>query len=115
MLLTQVKRYKFLRERLVKLDAERKKREDKLLQYKHLKSLLEPFEDPLNTIQPNLATRDGELGAELDRMRMLLAKVASKVGKIQSDTQNSEKKAEEEEEEAIMDTDDKLARLLDMT
>ncbi|OAL66332.1 hypothetical protein A7C99_1737 [Trichophyton rubrum] len=108
-------RYKFLRERLVKLDAERKKREDKLLQYKHLKSLLEPFEDPLNTIQPNLATRDGELGAELDRMRMLLAKVASKVGKIQSDTQNSEKKAEEEEEEAIMDTDDKLARLLDMT
>ncbi|EFE38800.1 conserved hypothetical protein [Trichophyton verrucosum HKI 0517] len=105
-------RYKFLRERLVKLDAERKKREDKLLQYKHLKSLLEPFEDPLNTIQPNLATRDGELGAELDRMRMLLAKVASKVGTIQNDTQNSKKK---EEDAAIMDTDDKLARLLDMT
>lgn len=111
MMLTQVKRYKLLRERLVKLDAERKQREDKLLQYKHLKSLLEPFEDPLNTIQPNLATRDGELGAELDRMRMLLAKVASKVGKIQSDLQDSEKK----EEEAIMGTDDKLARLLDMT
>lgn len=111
MTLTQVNRYKSLRERLVKLDVERKKREDRLLQYKRLKSLLEPFEDPLNTIQPNLATRDGELRAELDRMRMLLAKVASKVGKIQSDPQNSEK----EEGEAIMDTDDKLARLLDMT
>ncbi|EFR00548.1 hypothetical protein MGYG_03552 [Nannizzia gypsea CBS 118893] len=103
-------RYNLLRERLISLDAERKKKEDRLLQYKRLKSLLEPFEDPMNTIQPNLATRDGELGAELDRMRMLLAKVASKVGRLQSDNQSPEK-----DPDAIMDTDEKLARLLDMT
>ncbi|EEQ34231.1 hypothetical protein McanMca71_005020 [Microsporum canis] len=103
-------RYDLLRERLIKLDAERKRREDRLLQYKRLKGLLEPFEDPLNTIQPNLATRDGELGAELDRMRMLLAKVASKVGRIQSVSSSSEQVAG-----PVMDPDEKLARLLDMT
>ncbi|KAF3482541.1 uncharacterized protein GIQ15_05300 [Arthroderma uncinatum] len=103
-------RYDLLRGRLIKLDAERKKREDRLLQYKRLKRLLEPFEDPMNTIQPNLATRDGQLGAELDRMRMLLAKVASKVGRAQNLNSTSE-----QETEPVMDAEEKLARLLDMT
>ncbi|KAK2865171.1 hypothetical protein FQN49_003844 [Arthroderma sp. PD_2] len=103
-------RYDLLRERLLELDADRKRREDRLLQYKRLMRLLEPFEDPQNTIQPNLATRDGQLGAELDRMRMLLAKVASKVGRIQNLNSTSEQGTE-----PAMDTDEKLARLLDMT
>ncbi|KZZ98239.1 hypothetical protein AAP_00500 [Ascosphaera apis ARSEF 7405] len=53
----------------------------KLDQQKKLESLLKPFEDPSNNIQPNLVTRDGELSEEIEKMRMLTAKVVLKLEK----------------------------------
>jgi hypothetical protein len=44
-----------------------------------LQTLLEPFANAQENIQPNLVTRDGELGRELERMRILLARVTGRV------------------------------------
>lgn len=46
---------------------------------KQLRQLLEPFQDPQENIQPNLVTKDGELSKELERMKVLLARVGEKM------------------------------------
>ena len=71
--------YAVLRERL--LDASRRRDEQKkrLEGYARLKKLLEPLEDVGVNVQPNLVTRDGDLSRELDRMRVLLARITGKV------------------------------------
>ncbi|ODH38384.1 hypothetical protein ACO22_02383 [Paracoccidioides brasiliensis] len=74
-------RYEHLHQRLIELDNQRKQQQERLAQYKQLRELLEPFKDPQVNIQPNLVTRDSLLGQEIDRMRMLVAKVTSRVGK----------------------------------
>jgi Kinetochore complex Fta4 of Sim4 subunit, or CENP-50 len=48
-------------------------------QLQQLRSLLEPFESPAENVQPHLVTRDGELQKELDRMRILMARVGGRV------------------------------------
>lgn len=103
-------RYRQLHQRLVELDEQRQKQQQKLAQYKQLKSLLEPFSDPQTNIQPNLVTRDSQLGEELDRMRMLVAKVA---GRIEEAGKSGF--AMEEQPASSVDHDAKLSALLDMT
>jgi hypothetical protein len=81
------------------------------VQYKQLEGLLEPFKNPQENIQPNLFTRDGELVREIDKMRMLVARVAGRV--------NSSRvvRTDDDGSEAILSTDPdaRLAALLDMT
>lgn len=60
-------------------------------------------------IQPNLVTRDSPLGQEIDRMRMLVAKVTSRVGR---GGRNAEL---EGASQSINDHDAKLSAVLDMT
>ena len=82
-----------------------------MAQYKQLEALLEPFKNPQENIQPNLLTRDGELVREIDKMRMLVARVAGRV--------NSSRviRTHNDVSETIPSTDpeEKLAALLDMT
>ena len=73
-------RYRELRARLVELSQRREQQRQRLAQYTHVETLIEPFRDAQNNIQPNLLTRDGELLQELDKMRMLVARVTSRVG-----------------------------------
>lgn len=64
----------------------------RLAQLKKLQALLEPFEDPIVNIQPNLITRDNkELDNELARMRILMAKVGSGLQRrtLQTDSRGS--------------------------
>jgi hypothetical protein len=61
------------------LDSQRQQQNQRLAQYKQLETLIEPLKDPQANIQPNLITRDGELVQEIDRMRMLVARVAGRV------------------------------------
>lgn len=82
-----------------------------MAQYKQLEALLEPFKNPQENIQPNLLTRDGELVQEIDKMRMLVARVAGRVNSsrvIRTDDDGSETIPS-------TDTEEKLAALLDMT
>lgn len=44
-----------------------------------MQRLLGPFKDPQKDIQPNLVTRDGELVQELEKMRMLAARVGGRI------------------------------------
>ncbi|EEP79595.1 predicted protein [Uncinocarpus reesii 1704] len=96
---------------LVVLNAERNEQRKRLAQYMQLRTLLEPFNQPQTNVQPNLVTKDGQLAAELDRMRMLLAKVAGKVQQIgqQQGGLQTENSVPQE------DMDTKLAKILDMT
>ncbi|KAK2744156.1 hypothetical protein FQN57_004416 [Myotisia sp. PD_48] len=102
-------RYTELRERLIKLDAEKKKRQAILSQYTQLTELLVPFNEPQTNIQPNLVTKDGQLGPELDRMRMLLAKATSRIERLQP--HNSTRRSEETSQ---IDSEQRLAKLLDL-
>ncbi|KUL88640.1 hypothetical protein ZTR_05112 [Talaromyces verruculosus] len=104
-------RYKLLYERLVALDNRRQEKQKQLAQYKQLEALLEPFKNPQENIQPNLLTRDGELVREIDKMRMLVARVAGRVNSSRVIRTNNDGSA------TIPSTDpeEKLAALLDMT
>ncbi|KAI9708885.1 MAG: hypothetical protein M1812_007848 [Candelaria pacifica] len=79
----ELEAYTTLQNRLTQLSAQRQSQRQKLAQYRHLQELLRPFENPHENIQPNLVTRDGELGGELDRMRMLMARVGSRIGGLE--------------------------------
>ncbi|KAJ9608266.1 hypothetical protein H2200_007254 [Cladophialophora chaetospira] len=77
----EVQRYTQLLEGLVELSQKRESLNKKLAQYRHLKKLMEPLNEPQKNVQPNLVTRDGELSQELDKMKALLARVAASAGK----------------------------------
>lgn len=72
-------KYNDLRAHLLELGRARDALRQKVAQYRHLRTLLEPLDNPQANIQPNLVTRDGELSVELDRMRILLARVTGRV------------------------------------
>ncbi|MCJ1472668.1 hypothetical protein MMC13_001317 [Lambiella insularis] len=72
-------RYKQLRSRLVALSEKRAAQQAKLAQMRQLRQLLQPFRRPLENIQPNLVTKDGELARELERMKVLMARVRGKI------------------------------------
>lgn len=72
-------RYQRLRDRLASLDQQRQQKQRRIDQLQHLHRLLEPFKEPQVAIQPNLVTRDGELARELERMRMLMARVSGRI------------------------------------
>ncbi|MCJ1386890.1 hypothetical protein MMC17_010018 [Xylographa soralifera] len=73
-------RYKQLRARLIALSEARAAQRVKLAQAERLRELLRPFERALENVQPNLVTRDGELAREVERMKMLMARVGDKIG-----------------------------------
>ncbi|KAL4774724.1 kinetochore Sim4 complex subunit Fta4 [Aspergillus nidulans var. acristatus] len=102
-------RYKRLRERLANLDNQRQQRQRRLDQLRLLQRLLEPFREPQTNVQPNLVTKDGELVRELEKMRMLVARVSGRIA--QSQAANNDGGGEVS---YVLDTERKLAALLDM-
>lgn len=89
------------------LNEQRQAQQKKLAQYKHLQSLLDPFRNPQENIQPNLVTKDGELSKELDRMKLLMARVGEKVKGLKgADIVDPDRR------EAVLDSKEKLAALL---
>ena len=104
----QACRYKQLQARLTALNEQRQTQQKKLAQYKHLRSLLDPFRNPQENIQPNLVTKDGDLSRELARMKFLMARVGEKVKGLQGATAVTGEKHEVEP-----DSQAKLAALLE--
>lgn len=72
-------RYQELTETLKDLNERRKSMREKVEGYKRLKEMLGPFERATETVQPNLVARDGELEKELEKMRLLVARVRGRV------------------------------------
>lgn len=103
----EAKRYSELVEQLQGLSARREEAEARVRRLRKMRALLQPFsfEDgsveaaqpdtsagegasslvaaaAANGVQENLVTRDGEVERELERMRMLLARVGDKVTRV---------------------------------
>lgn len=78
-------RYQQIRKDLVDGDQRRQEKQQYLEQLRHLQRLTEPFKDPQNHVQPNLVTRDGELIQELEKMRMLVARVGGRIAQQKKD------------------------------
>ena len=77
---TQAEEYVFLRRQLLEASVERDTAREKLARYEKLKELLGPFENVQEGTQGNLVTRDGELAREMERMRVLVARVVGRLG-----------------------------------
>jgi Kinetochore complex Fta4 of Sim4 subunit, or CENP-50 len=95
-----------LTETLRDLDERRKAMREKVAGYKRLKEMLEPFENATEAVQPNLVARDGDLEKELEKMRLLVARVRGRVEALPENTV-----AEEEMEIDVPDEGQKIAAL----
>ncbi|KAL4986199.1 kinetochore Sim4 complex subunit Fta4 [Aspergillus falconensis] len=102
-------RYKRLREHLANLDKQRQQRRRRLDQLRLLQHLLEPFREPQTNVQPNLITKDGELVRELEKMRMLVARVSGRIAQSQAASNDGGSDAS-----YVLASEQKLAALLDM-
>ena len=72
-------RYKQLRARLVALSEARTVQRVELAQAEGLRELLRPFNRARENVQPNLVTMDEELAREVERMKVLVARVRDKM------------------------------------
>jgi hypothetical protein len=74
----EAQRYTELRQRLFELNERRRQAREKVERYRALKALVKPFERSAD-VQGNLLGRDGEVGKELERMLVLLARIGGRI------------------------------------
>lgn len=85
-------RYTTLAASLTTLSARRAEALERVRRLRRIQAALRPFTSdaaaadddgtPANTVQENLATRDGQVEKELEKMRMLLVRVGGRVSKL---------------------------------
>ncbi|KAK1831578.1 kinetochore Sim4 complex subunit Fta4 [Podospora conica] len=90
----EAKRYADAVAELQALDARREEARARVVRLQRMKGLLEPFEEAAETVQGNLVTRNGEVEAEMQRMRMLLARVGGRVGQLKEGQRGGGKEVE---------------------
>lgn len=93
---------------LQELQARRAELRKKFGSYRHLQSMMEPFKNPQNSIQPNLVTRDGPLAEELARSKALGIRVAGRLAGLQE----SDGGGDEDGDDLVMDENERLAAVL---
>ncbi|KAK9389517.1 kinetochore Sim4 complex subunit Fta4 [Lipomyces mesembrius] len=72
-------KYSVLRDQLFALSSALVSARRRRAHAAELHSLVSLFRDPAHTVQPNLVARDGTIEQELTRMRVLLARLASRL------------------------------------
>lgn len=121
----EAQRYADLASSLTSLSARRKEARERLDRLRRMRDLLSPFTSPdtngagdsgggdtgLQKVQPNLVTRDGEVERELERMRVLLVRVAARVGQLPDPGRDSDGDAAMEDLDAAEQS--KVERLVD--
>ncbi|XXH03296.1 beta-glucosidase [Hypoxylon texense] len=124
----EAQRYADLASSLVSLSARRKETRGRLDRLRRMRDLLRPFASSdtngaddsgggggggagLQKVQPNLVTRDGEVERELERMRVLLVRVAARVGQLPDPERDSDGDAAMEDLDAMEQS--KVERLVD--
>ncbi|KAI1017292.1 hypothetical protein LB505_001900 [Fusarium chuoi] len=90
----EAKRYADAVQQLTELNDQRKQLRDKVARLKRLQSIVEPLQTDENGagIQENLLTRNGPVEKELERMRILLARVGGRVLSLPEEAPNGEAK-----------------------
>ncbi|KAH7385962.1 kinetochore complex Fta4 of Sim4 subunit, or CENP-50-domain-containing protein [Pyrenochaeta sp. MPI-SDFR-AT-0127] len=84
--------------RLQSLSAHRQTLQNRLTTYNTLLSLLEPYRNPKENIQPNLVWKDAPLAPELAKVRTLAIRVAGRIGERWGDVQVPATAEEDDEE-----------------
>ncbi|KAL2133745.1 hypothetical protein VTI74DRAFT_1825 [Chaetomium olivicolor] len=119
----ETKRYAELSAELHTLAERKQQAAARVARLRQMKALLEPFSPAsasneggddgggLKGVQENLVTRNGEIEKELSRMRMLLARVGGRVGRLKE--QGSGGEGSEEVGDVEMEGQRKVAVLLD--
>lgn len=77
----EARRYADLVAQLQTLSSQRSEAAARVTRLQRMRALLAPFDDAAG-VQENLVTRNGEVEAELQRMRMLLARVGGRVSQL---------------------------------
>ncbi|KAI4592668.1 hypothetical protein KJ359_010570 [Pestalotiopsis sp. 9143b] len=100
---TEAARYEALQDRLRALSAQRAEARARVERLRQMQALLRPFEA---NVQENLVTRNGEIEKELERMRVLLVRVAGRVGQLPN-------KENDDADEVMEDLDELERRKVD--
>ena len=108
---TAAEKYTEMRTQLLDLCRRRDEAAEKLARYERLQKLLEPYENPQQRIQPNLVQKDGEMAKELERMRVLLARVTARMGERKESPRQTAAGAASHE--GGLTFDERLATLID--
>ena len=116
-LVDDMEAYAATRSRLMEAYERQKSTNSRLEQLKALQQLLGPYKDPQKSIQPNLVTRNGELGKELDRMRVLLARVTGAIQQqnMSGHTKNKASESVNGHKSRATTEREKLDAIMDMT
>ncbi|PWW78314.1 hypothetical protein C7212DRAFT_323623 [Tuber magnatum] len=102
--------YQTLKAKLANHSAALQAQHQRHAYYSQLKSLIAPFADPQQSVQPNLVTKDGPLATELERTRLLAAKLAYQIEKSKfPDTD----RMDEDDDEAEESVEDQLRKILE--
>ncbi|KAF4414801.1 Kinetochore fta4 [Fusarium acutatum] len=90
----ETKRYADAVQQLTELNDQRKQLREQVSRLKRLQSIVEPLQTNENGagIQENLLTRNGPVEKELERMRILLARVGGRVLSLPEDAPNGKAK-----------------------
>jgi hypothetical protein len=96
--------------RLQELDERRQVLRRKLEQYRRLKEIIEPLQDPQQNVQPDLVTRDGPLAEELAKTKALGIRVAA--GVARRNDRNEGSGADEDDDVVMVDEGAKVAAIL---
>ncbi|CUS14085.1 unnamed protein product [Tuber aestivum] len=104
-------RYQTLRAKLANHSAALQAQRQRHAYYSQLKSLVAPFADPQRSVQPNLVTKDGPLAAELERTRLLAAKLAYQIEKSKFPDTDRMDEDDDEMEESV---EDQLRKILEL-
>ncbi|KAI0376860.1 kinetochore Sim4 complex subunit Fta4 [Hypomontagnella monticulosa] len=116
----EAQRYADLVSSLTSLATRRREARDRLERLRRMRALLAPVSsepgavdstEGINKVQPNLVTRDGDLEKELERMRMLLVRVAARVDRLPDLDPEQDEDVAMEDLEAV--ERNKVERLLD--
>lgn len=86
----EARRYAEQVERLRSLSKQRQQIKVRLERLQRMKALLDPFrsDDAGTGVQENLVTRDGEVEREMEKMRVLLARVGGRVSLLPEPTES---------------------------
>lgn len=95
----EAQRYAELVMRVQELGARRDEVAGRVARLRRMRGLLEPFEE-VDGVQENLVTRNGEVETELQRMRMLLARVGGRVSQLRE-----QERPDKERDQDVMDVD----------
>ena len=77
----EAKHYADTVQSLTTLSTQRQQSRNRIARLRKIRAALEPL-NPLERVQENIVTRNGEMEKELEKMRMLLARVTGRVSML---------------------------------